>query len=139
MGFTAPPPANASVVLTMLFHNGTEDEGNAIFKDLIAVGPVANLVSMIPYTQLNSLLNPSAGFDGRKMFGGGAYKLPLDPTFVQSLFQDFNDFVGRHERMNESLMLWETVPYREVIKVRNDEMAFANRGEYYNLATLFKW
>lgn len=139
MGFSAPPPANAPVVLTMLFHNGPEAEATAIFKDLIAVGPVANLAGMVPYVQLNSLLNASAGFDGRKMFSGGAYKLPLNPAFVQSLYQDFVDFVASHERMNESLMLFETVPYREVIKVRNDEMAFANRGDYYNLATMFKW
>jgi hypothetical protein len=138
-GFTCPPPANTPMIMSVVFHNGTEEEGHTFFKDLIDVGPVANMVSMVPYKVLNSLLNDGAGFDGRKMFGGGAFKLPLDPTFVQSLYQDFVDFSTSHERMNESMMLFETIPYGEVVKVENEKMAFSNRGDYYNLATAFKW
>ncbi|KAF2691437.1 FAD-binding domain-containing protein [Lentithecium fluviatile CBS 122367] len=138
-GFSAPPPANTPVVLTALFHNGSEEEGKEFFADLIALGPVANMAAPIPYEKLNSLMNPSVGFDGRKMFSGGAFKLPLDPGFVQNLYQEFVDFVLGKNRMNESMMLFETIPYKEVVKVGNGEMAFANRGDYYNLATLFKW
>jgi hypothetical protein len=138
-GFTCPLPANAPVVLTCVFHNGTLEEGNAFFKELIDVGPVMNGVSVIPYEKLNTLLNESAGFDGRKMFGGGAFKLPLNPAFVQTVFDDFVAFSTSRERLNESLMLWETIPYKEVVKVPNEKMAFSNRGDYYNLATLFKW
>ncbi|KAF2643186.1 FAD-binding domain-containing protein [Massarina eburnea CBS 473.64] len=144
-GFSCPPPMNAPVLLTQCFHNGTEEEGSAFFADLIALGPVANLISMIPYAKLNSLLNSSAGFDGRKMFGGGAFKLPLDVGFVQSLFEEFLGFVqgkneaGKERGMGQSLLLFETIPYNEVVKVGNDSMAFSNRGDYYNLATMFKW
>ncbi|KAF1947174.1 FAD-binding domain-containing protein [Clathrospora elynae] len=138
-GFSAPPPANAPVVLTQLFHNGTEEEGKAFFADLFELGPVANMTAMIPYAQLNSLLNQNAGFDGRKQFGGGAFKLPLNPDFVIQLHAEFNAFVASHERMNESMMLFETIPYKKIIEVPNEKTAFANRGDYYNVATMFKW
>lgn len=139
VGFSAPPPANAPVVLCMLFHNGTEDEAKAIFSDLFELEPIANMTAMIPYEKLNSLLNHAAGFDGRKQFGGGAFKLPLDPNLVIQLHAEFNAFVTSHDRMNESLMMLEIIPYEKVIQVPNHATSFANRGDYYNIATMFKW
>ena len=139
MGFSAPPPANAPVVLCQIFHNGTEEEGKAFFADLFELGAVANMTAMIPYPQLNSLLNQGAGFDGRKLFGGGAFKLPIDSSFAVQLHAEFNAFVASHERMNESMILFEAVPYQKVIEVSNDKMAFSNRGDYYNVAVMMKW
>lgn len=138
-GFSAPPPANAPVVLTQLFYNGTEEDGKAFFADLFELGPVANMTSMIPYEKLNSVLNHTAGFDGRKRFGGGAFKLPLDPDFVVQLHAEFTSFVASHERVNESMLLFETIPYTKVIEVPNDKTSFSNRGDYYNVAAMFKW
>ncbi|KAF9735608.1 hypothetical protein PMIN06_008927 [Paraphaeosphaeria minitans] len=139
LGFTCPPPANAPVILTQLFHNGTHEEGHAFFKPLFDLGPVANLTSMMPYEKLNACMNEGQGFGGRKMFGGGAYKLPLAPPFIQALFDEFIGFSTSQPDMTESIMLFETIPYKEVVKVPNEEMAFSNRGEYYNLATMMKW
>jgi len=139
MGFSAPPPANASVVICQIFHNGNEEEGNAFFADLFELGPIANMTAMIPYPQLNSLLNQGAGFDGRKLFGGGAFRLPMDPNFAMQLHAEFNAFVASHERMNESMMLFEAVPYKKVMEISNDKTAFSNRGDYYNVAVMMKW
>ncbi|KAF2109683.1 hypothetical protein BDV96DRAFT_232771 [Lophiotrema nucula] len=138
-GFSAPPPNNAPVVLVQCFHNGPLAEGQAFFADVLSLEPLVNTTSMIPYPQLNSLLNNSAGFDGRKQFGGGAFKLPLSAPFVSSLHTDFASFCTSHERMNESLLLFETIPYAAVTATPNSAMAFSNRGDYYNVATCFKW
>ncbi|KAJ4358661.1 uncharacterized protein N0V89_003245 [Didymosphaeria variabile] len=139
LGFTCPPPAHAPVVLTQVFHNGTQEEGNAFFKDLIDLGPVANMTSMMPYEKLNAAMNEGQGFGGRKMFGGGAYKLPLAPPFVQALFDEFIGFSTTQPAMTDSILLFETIPYAKVVEVPNEKMAFSNRGEYYNLATMIKW
>ncbi|KAH4073222.1 hypothetical protein HBH70_010350 [Parastagonospora nodorum] len=138
-GFSAPPPANAPVVMCQLFFNGAEDDARAFFKELWDVGPIADMTSMMPYEKVNGLLNHTAGFDGRKQFGGGAFKLPLDANFVESLHAEFSAFVGSHERMGESMMLFECVPYGKIMEAGNASMAFSNRGDYYNLATVFKW
>lgn len=58
---------------------------------------------------------------------------------MQALHADFLDFVNAHERMGESLLLFETIPYAKVVGVPNEKMAFSNRGNYYNVATCFKW
>lgn len=137
--FTAPPPQNAPVVMVIPFHNGPDEEAKEIFADLFAIGPVANMTSMIPYVKLNSLMNEAAAFGGRKMFGGGAFKCPLDPNFIQSLHAEFTGFVNSHDRLGESMMLFEMIPYGEVKKVPTDKMVFSNRGDYYNVATMFKW
>ncbi|KAH6619971.1 hypothetical protein C7974DRAFT_315739 [Boeremia exigua] len=140
VGFSSPPPQNAPVVLTQLFHNGTESEARAIFADLFALGPVADMTATIPYPVLNSLLNASAGFDGRKQFGGGAFKLPLEPAFVQDVYREFQAFVESNAaELAQSMVLWEVVPYKKVMEVSNEAMSFSNRGDYYNVATMFKW
>ena len=141
VGFSSPPPQNAPVILTQLFHNGTEEEGRAIFADLFKLEPLANMSGMVPYPVLNSLLNVSAGFDGRKLFGGGAFKLPLEPAFVEGVYREFQTFVESKDNfaVAQSLMLWEVVPYKKVMEVKNEETSFANRGDYYNVATMFKW
>ncbi|KAH8719408.1 hypothetical protein GQ44DRAFT_712338 [Phaeosphaeriaceae sp. PMI808] len=138
-GLSAPPPANVPMALTVVFYNGPEEQAKAFFADLFNLEPVANMTSMVPYEKLNSLLNPSAGFEGRKQFGGGAFKLPVDLAFIQQLQSDFNDFVNSHEGTNQSLLLFETIPYKKILEVANHEMAFSNRGEYYNIALMFKW
>ncbi|KAF1830400.1 FAD-binding domain-containing protein [Decorospora gaudefroyi] len=138
-GFSAPPPANAPVVLCQIFHNGTEEDGKAFFADLFELGPIADMSSLIPYEKLNTMFNQTAGFDGRKQFGGGAFKLPLDPGFVVQLHAEFNAFVASHEGMNESMLAFETIPYNKINEVPNECMSFSNRGDYYNVATMFKW
>ncbi|KAJ4323392.1 hypothetical protein N0V94_001864 [Neodidymelliopsis sp. IMI 364377] len=141
VAFSSPPPQNAPVILTQLFHNGPESEAKEIFADLFALNPLANMSGMVPYPVLNSLLNVSAGFDGRKQFGGGAFKLPLDPAFVQGVYTEFQAFVESKAEFEvaQSMMLWEVVPYKKVMEVGNEETSFANRGDYYNVATMFKW
>jgi hypothetical protein len=139
MGFSAPPPANSPVVLCQIFHNGNEEEGKAFFAELFKLEPIANMTAMIPYPQLNSLLNQGARFDGRKLFSGGAFKLPMEPNLAMQLHAEFNAFVASHERMNESMMLFEAVPYKKVMEISNDKTAFSNRGDYYNVAVMMKW
>ncbi|KAF1964656.1 FAD-binding domain-containing protein [Bimuria novae-zelandiae CBS 107.79] len=140
LAIACPPPARAPVALTMLFHNGTLEEGQAFFKDLIDVGPVANMTGMMPYSALNAAMNQGQDHGGRRMFGGGAYKLPLEPSSVQKLFDEFIGFSTQERKnMQDSLLIFETIPYKKVIEVPNEKMAFANRGEYYNLATMIKW
>ncbi|CBX94977.1 similar to FAD linked oxidase domain protein [Plenodomus lingam JN3] len=139
IGFSAPPPANVPVIMTVLFCNGTEEEGKAFYGDLFKLGPIANHTSMIPYKKLNSLLNDGAGFDGRKQFGGGVFKAPLQFNFVKQLHTDFTDFAMSHEGMNSSMLLLEMMPYKKVMEISNEEMSFSNRGEYYNVSSMVKW
>jgi hypothetical protein len=97
------------------------------------------MTAMMPYEKLNSLLNHAAGFDGRKAFGGGAFKLPLEPDYVIGLHKEFSEFTASKENLGQSMLMWEIIPYKKIMEVPNGEMSFANRGDYYNVATMFKW
>ncbi len=136
VGFSAPPPANAPVILCQLFYNGSEEDAKAFYADLFALGPIANMSGMVPYEKVNGLLNMAAGFDGRKQMGGGAYKAPLDVKLVTDLYTEFMAFTTSHERMNESIILFEHIPYKKIFEVPNDNMSFSNRGDYY---VCLKW
>lgn len=138
-GFTCPPPMNAPVVVAAIFFNGPAAAAEEFFAPLIALGPVVNTASTIPYDALNSLLNPACGFGGRKLFGGGNITMPLDPAFVLSIRDEYMEFINTHEGMGESLLLFEQIPYQKILETSNEAMAFANRGKYYNVATCFKW
>ncbi|KAF1958667.1 hypothetical protein CC80DRAFT_545995 [Byssothecium circinans] len=98
-----PATFDAPVVLARCFYNGTEEEESAFYENLIAVGALVNTIAMIPHEKLNSLLNHAAGFNGRKMLGGGAVKPPLDAKFVQSLFDEFMGYVNGKEGIIQSL------------------------------------
>lgn len=39
----------------------------------------------------------------------------------------------------ESMVMFECIPYGKIMEVKNGETAFANRGDYYNVATVLKW
>ncbi|KAF2815010.1 FAD binding oxidoreductase [Mytilinidion resinicola] len=141
-GFSAPPPRGVPVVVVVVvavFYNGTEEAGREFFKPLFELGPVADMTRSMPYEELNGVLNEGQGFGGRKLFGGGNFTLPLEPGLVEKIRDDFMAFISAHEDMGESIMLFEGVPFKKIIEVANDATSFANRGEYYNVATCFKW
>jgi FAD/FMN-containing dehydrogenase len=136
-GWSAPHGEPA--VLVVFFHNGTKEEGESFFKELVELGPVVNTAREMPYEKLNGMLSDAMGWGGRKIFGGGNFTLPLDVAVVEKLKNEFFGFLDARERMGESALLFECIPYKKVLEVSNSAMAFANRGQYYNVATCFKW
>jgi hypothetical protein len=139
IGFSAPPPANAPVVLTALFYNGPEEQAKDFFGDLLALGPIVNGTSTIPYEKLNSILNDAGAFGGRKTGGASAISCPLDPAWVQEVYDEFITFIQTHEGTGESVVLLELLPYQKIVEKSFDSTSHGNRGEYYNVGTVFKW
>ena len=138
MAFTTMPGAGA-VILVAPFFNGSEDDAKTHYKALFDMGPIVNHTGAMPYEKLNSMLNEQQGFGGRKLIGAASVAFPFDATVFQSIFDEFMAFVGSHEGTAGSLIGFEFWPYGKIISVGMEETAFANRGEYYNVITLFKW
>jgi hypothetical protein len=97
------------------------------------------MVTTIPYEKVNAMTNFAATFGGRKIFGGSNVVLPLDKKFIRSVYEEFSQFTLGNERMSESIILFELVPFKKIASVPMEETAFANRGDYYGVGTLFKW
>jgi hypothetical protein len=126
-------------LLVVTFFNGSEEDAKAYFKPLLDLGPIVDHTASVPYERVNTMLNGAAGFGGRKIFGGSNVALPLDPAFVKSVYEEFCGFLNAREGTSESLVLFEFQPYKKTMEVGVEETACANRGEYYNVGTLFKW
>jgi hypothetical protein len=138
-GFSSPPPHNQAAILCVPFFDGPKEEGEKFFADLLALGPVVNGTSTMPYEKMNGILNDAVTFGGRKTGGGSAVKLPLNISFIQSIFDNYIKFIQSHEDLGESVVLFEIVPYKKVVEVPLENTAYANRGEYYNVGTVMKW
>lgn len=139
-GITAPPPQNQPVLLTVAFHNGTEERGKELFKPLLDAEPLVNGTGMIPYEQVNGNLNEGQGFGGRKLFGGSNFKVPLKVEFVEALFKEFTSIsLDEKYKANESVILFEAIPGVTLNKVPNEATAYGNRGDFYSFGLIWKW
>src|SRR5215469_14137018 len=130
IGFSQPPESPVVAVLVLIFFNGNEEDGKKYFGPLLELEPTMNMVATIPYEKLNTMTNFAATFGGRKIFGGSNVVLPLDKKFVKSVYEEFSQFTLGNERMSESLILFELVPFKKVASVPMENTACGNRGDY---------
>jgi hypothetical protein len=135
IGFTIPPPVGAPIVITVVFYNGSEADGKAFFADLLALEPIVNGTSVLPYEKLNSILNDAGAFGGRKTGGASAVKLPLDPAWIQTVFDEFIGSIQKFENAGESIILFELLPYQKIVDKADDSTSHGNRGEFYNVGS----
>ncbi|KAF2668505.1 FAD-binding domain-containing protein [Microthyrium microscopicum] len=137
--FIAPPPHNVPVVFCILFYNGPEDKARAFFKPLLDIGPVMQNVGMMPYDNINGLMNEQQDYGARRLFGGSNFVLPVDKTTVHDVADEFFKVVNDEGINDGTLIMFETIPYRKVKETPNTAMAFGNRGEFYIAGLLWKW
>ncbi|ROV95550.1 hypothetical protein VSDG_05265 [Cytospora chrysosperma] len=136
------PPDSSSGLLAVLFHNGTQEEGERVFQPLLDLEPLGNTTSMLPYTDVNMMFNKTPpGPKDRHLFGGASFTLPLDPEKGQEVSELFWETFKSPEniKFRGSTMTFE---YHSTVKIREvgvHETAFANRGQYSSVCTTMNW
>ncbi|OQD82595.1 hypothetical protein PENSOL_c175G05188, partial [Penicillium solitum] len=156
-GFTASPARAECSILVVVFCNWNQTVAEQFFSPVISLRPVVNETQMLPYASLNGILNPldtvahrrSPGeFDialpvddlgPRKSLRGSNITLPLDIDFIVSIYREFDGILREFPPARDSILLFELLPNTQVTKVNNDATAFAIRGPYYNVSSLFRW
>lgn len=159
-GFTKLPSMAECSVLVVLFYNGPHAAAARFFGPILALESLFDGTQMLPYDSLNGILNtvdiltarrrslPSSDISYpaknketslRKSLRGSNVALPLDPEFVLSTYNDFNSIVSDYPETKDSRLLFELLPNKQVTAVPNDATAFASRGPYYNVTSLFEW
>ncbi|KAI9037146.1 FAD-binding oxidoreductase [Aspergillus affinis] len=133
-----PPGAPTLMVNVLVFYNGTQEEGESRFAELLALEPVANMISMIPYSQLNSLQNPMATYGDRKTFKGLFFQTPLNAGFLRTVLDDLNAKNDAHPDLIPALLL-EWYDMRKTCSVPLDATAFANRSATQNGLLNLRW
>ncbi|GAB1213012.1 hypothetical protein ATERTT37_002161 [Aspergillus terreus] len=135
----APPPgAPVPMVNVIVYYNGTRAEGETHYKGLLALGPVVNMIDMIPYSLLNSLQNPMATYGGRKVLKGVFFQTPLDTAFLRSILEYLTAINDEHPELIPALLL-EFYDMRKICDVPLSATAFANRSATQNGAVNMRW
>lgn len=137
--FAQPPGAPAPMANVIVFYNGTQEQGEKRFAGLLALEPVVNTATMIPYSQLNTLQNPMATYGGRKSFKGVFFQPPLAPAFVRSMLDDLTARIQAEPDLAASALLLEFYDMRAICAVPRDATAFASRNSTQNGLINLRW
>ncbi|KAF9887342.1 hypothetical protein FE257_010337 [Aspergillus nanangensis] len=133
-----PPGAPGPMVNVLVFYNGTREEGATHFAGLLALEPVANMVDMVPYEQVNALQNPMATYGGRKVLKGVFFQTPLSGEFLREVLEYLTEKDKEHPELVPALLL-EFYDMRKTCSVPLGDTAFANRSATQNGAVNMRW
>lgn len=139
VGIGAPAPARQVSVLAIIFYNGDKPAAKEHFAPLYAAGPVVDLTREMPYRDVNAMLNTVSTHGDRKTQKGSAYTVPLSLTLAEDLLREYSAFVTNNPDAVKTIILMEFFSQRQVNKVDQSAMAFANRGEHYNILFSTRW
>ena len=88
---------------------------------------------------MNTLFNEDLRPGHRRSMKGSAFFAPLDIEFVKSLLNYFRVLIFDIPDAFMSIMVFEFLPYHKITSVKQEAMAFANRGAYGNLLWIMGW
>jgi hypothetical protein len=138
LGFS-PPPDLMPIAMVGIMHNGDEKEAGAYFANLIAAEPIMNMTGMMPYPNVNTMTDAAFPHGRRWLIGAANFVAPLDIATVQTTADTFYGEIEKNPEMKGSAVGFEFMPNQVVRSVPLDATAYANRGDYYNVAIVSAW
>jgi hypothetical protein len=76
-------------------YNGPESEVREFFAPLIKLGLLMDTTTTMPYASLNGMMNAMVPHGDRKTQKGSAFLCPLEPSFAQSVLNDYATFLKK--------------------------------------------
>ncbi|KAJ5346454.1 hypothetical protein N7541_008936 [Penicillium brevicompactum] len=138
--FLAVPPGSSDpTIVCCVVSNTSEEEGRTRFADLLALNPVMNSVTMIPYQEVNALLNDVAVAGDRKSMKGFSFVLPMRPEFVRTMFDEYARIIKEEPDCIKTFVVFEFLQMGKVVSHSQPGMAFANRGGFLNGGVWMWW
>ncbi|OAQ86046.1 FAD linked oxidase domain-containingprotein [Purpureocillium lilacinum] len=135
----AAPGVPAPVLFCMAFKNtASQAEAEAFFKDLLDIGPVANMARVMPYSEANNQI-PNRDEEKRRLQGGANFVMPLQEEFVNRIVSEFVPFVQERNIGEGSGIIFEVFPHEKIREVEGNATAFPSRGNFYHAASMFSW
>ncbi|KAI8664698.1 hypothetical protein NCS56_00903500 [Fusarium sp. Ph1] len=139
VGIGAPAPARKVSVLAIIFYNGDVVKARDYFAPLFSLDPIVDLTREMPYRDVNAMLNTVSTHGDRKTQKGSAFSVPLSTSLARTLLDDYTKFITDVPDAIKSIVLMEFFSQREVNKISQTAMSFANRGEHYNILFSTRW
>lgn len=130
--FARPPNVPEVNIIVIVFYNGTEDQGKKRFEGLYALNPLVADAQMIPYSEVNALMNGAASHGGRRGFKGLFFAPPLRPAFARTVASILSQKLKDEPDLGETVVILEFFDMRKTCQVKLTDTAFANRGTTLN-------
>lgn len=128
-----------TVVEVMTFYNGSRSDAEHFFRPLLSLHPALDHTGTMPYRAINAMINKESMAGSRKRMSGTNFILPLDVKFMQQIYDDFEQIMKRNSFSRDSFLTFKLIPYTQVVRVANDATAFASRGRYHHVQSVFCW
>lgn len=139
VGIGAPAPARKPAALTVLFYDGTKEEALRYYAPLLDLKPIVNLTREMPYKEVNAMLNNVSTHGDRKTQKGAAFTIPLSNKLSQQILEGYLKMITEIPDAVKTIILFEFFSQKQVNKVPQTAMSFANRGEHYNILFSTRW
>jgi FAD/FMN-containing dehydrogenase len=139
VGFSTMNATAEASVVAVVFYNGSEDAAKNFYAKLLALKPSFNDTAMVPYSAINSWHNASVAYGSRHANKGAALLTPVQPNFVESLFEEYQSFIENVHDANKTLVLFDFFGYKKIMQVPQTATAFANRGALVNVLFAPAW
>ena len=130
---------NTFGIVAAVFYNGSESLGTELFAPLLKLRVLANTTQNRPYWTINTLFNEDLRSGLRRSMKGSAFSAPLDLEYAKKLLDSFRCLIFKIPDAFMSIMVFEFLPYHKINSVKQQSMAFANRGSYGNLLWIMGW
>ncbi|CAG8935897.1 unnamed protein product [Penicillium salamii] len=136
------PPNKASGVMTVIFHNGSEEEGKERFRPLLDLNPLGDTTGMLSYPDLNMMFNKyPRGPNDRHLFGGANFTHPLNKVSGKAICDQFWEATNspENENLRGSTLGFEFFPTNKIRETPLSATAFGNRGQFASICISMNW
>jgi hypothetical protein len=136
--WTILPGGMEPMIIVLPWYNGPEEEAREFFAPLLHRNPTMNTARMMPFSASGTSASPE-GAVWRKCPNGHSVMAPLDPVFLDSLFDDLAAFLKRVPDAVGSVAALEVHNPYATMRVGQTGTAFADRGNQANVMVIPTW
>ncbi|KAK5994884.1 FAD-linked oxidoreductase pyvE [Cladobotryum mycophilum] len=133
----APDASRALMVIP--FFQGSEEDGKKYFSVLFEMEQVFNNTGAMTVAKVNSLFNGVFAHGRRRLTGSSNLQMPLKAEVFKEAGEMFWGFCDKRPDMELSAISIEIFPTHRIREVSNSAMAYANRGDYYDIVPVLGW
>jgi hypothetical protein len=133
------PDTRAPVVTTVLFFNGSQEEGRTHFSRLVNLGCISTSMDMRPYAQANTMLDDAMPPGGRKSLLGVKLVPPIRPEFASRLLEEVGRKFTAVPELASSCFAVDYFDLSKVDGVPITETAFPTRTKTLNGVLILQW
>jgi hypothetical protein len=133
------PDNGAPIVSTILFFNGSEEEGRRHFSQLLELQCIAEDVKMRPYSEANTMLDALMPPGGRKKIIGIQLAPPVQPGFASEIMDQISHKLTNQPDMAKSSLEIDYFDPSQICRTPITGTAFPARSNLLNGALILQW